>query len=245
MVQTTRRVAVITGASRGIGRGIAESLSRDGYAVVINYAKSAEEAKAVVELIRSQQGDAVAIQADLSTKAGAESLIRDTIAHFGALDVLVHNAATVIFKPTIAEFTEEDYDLFGAQQKATFFLFAEAAKHIRDDGRIVFISTVGTHTYFQGAYAYSGYKAAADTYVRHLSRELANKHVTVNTVSPGFTDTALFPEFLREQAIATTPLGRVGRPEDIANVVSFLSSEKAAWITGQNLFADGGLVNLQ
>eukprot|EP00698_Gefionella_okellyi_P004806 TRINITY_DN14447_c0_g1_i1.p2 TRINITY_DN14447_c0_g1~~TRINITY_DN14447_c0_g1_i1.p2 ORF type:complete len:246 (+),score=62.87 TRINITY_DN14447_c0_g1_i1:102-839(+) len=245
MVFTTRRVAIVTGASRGIGRSIAEALSRDGFAVVINYAKSAEEAKSVVESIRAQQGEAVAIQADLTTKAGAESLIRDSIAKFGSLDVLVHNAASVTLKPTFAEYTEEDYDLFGAQQKATFFLFAEAAKHIRDDGRIVFISTVATHTYLQGASAYSGFKAAADTYVRHLSRELATKRVTVNTVSPGYTETAMFPEKLRDVAIAATPLGRLGRPEDIASVVAFVASEKAAWITGQNLFADGGVVSLQ
>jgi len=126
-----------------------------------------------------------------------------------------------------------------------FFLFAEAAKYIRENGHIIFISSILSHFYVQGTSAYSALKAAGETYIRHLSRELASKRITVNSVSPGYTDTDLLPPVLRDKALIDTPFKRLGSPTDIANVVSFLASEKGSWITGQNLVTDGGVVQLQ
>jgi len=182
----------------------------------------------------------------VSSKSGAESLIRDTITHFGAIDVLVHNASIVKFG-FLASFTEADYDALAAFQKGAFFLFAETAKHIRDGGSITFISSIASHmaSNEMPTSAYAALKSAVETYVRHLSRELAPKKITVNTVSPGFTDTDMLPPHIRDTAIKGTPLQRIGTPEDIANVVGFLSSDKGKWITGQNIIADGGVVQLQ
>lgn len=236
------KVAIVTGASNGIGRGIAERLAQDGATVVVNYAKSADKAKQVVAGIEAKGGKAVAIQADMSKVADARRLVKDAVKQFGRLDILVNNAGDFLAKP-LAETTEEEFDrLFALNAKGPYFAMQEAAKAIADGGRIVNISTDGTHLGFSGATVYLGSKGALEQFTKGLAHELAPRGVTVNTVSPGFTETGMMAEPFRTVGIQMSPLKRIGTPQDIADVVAFAVSEDARWLTGQNLHAGGGVV---
>lgn len=236
------KVAIVTGASNGIGRGIAERLAQDGASVVVNYAKSADKAKQVVAGIEAKGGKAIAIQADMSKVTDARRLVKDAVKQFGRLDILVNNAGDFLAKP-LAETTEEEFDrLFALNAKGPYFAMQEAAKTIADGGRIVNISTDGTHLGFSGATVYLGSKGALEQFTKGLAHELAPKGVTVNTVSPGFTETDMMKEPFRTVGIQMSPLKRIGLPKDIADVVAFVVSEDARWLTGQNLHAGGGVV---
>jgi 3-oxoacyl-[acyl-carrier protein] reductase len=238
----TEKIAIVTGASNGIGRAIAERLAQDGARVVVNYGKSADKAKQVVDGIEAKGGKAVAIQADISKAADARRLVRDTIKEFGRLNILVNNAGMTMFKPLI-ETTEQDFDeIFALNAKGPYFAMQESAKVMEDGGRIVNISTDGTHMGFAGVTAYLGSKAALEQFTKGLAHELASRNVTVNTVSPGFTETAMLPDALRDTGAQMSPLKRIGMPKDIADVVAFVVSEEARWLTGQNIHAGGGVV---
>lgn len=242
MSSLTEKVAIVTGASSGIGRGIAERLARDGATVVVNYGKSADKAKAVVAGIVSRGGNAVAIQADMGKVADARRLVQDTVTKFGRLDILVNNAGISLNKPLV-ETTEQEFDeIFALNTKGPYFASQEAAKVIEDGGRIVNISTGGTHLGVPGATAYLGSKGALEQFTRGLAHELAPKGVTVNTVSPGFTDTAMLWDVFRETGAQMTPLKRLGKPQDIADVVAFVVSDQGRWLTGQTIHASGGVV---
>ena len=236
------KVAIVTGASNGIGRAIAERLAQDDAMVVVNYGKSVEKAKAVVAEIESKGGQAVAIHADMSKIADARRLVNDTVQKFGRLDILVNNAGMFIPK-ALVETTEEEFDqIFALNAKGPYFAMQEAAKVIRDGGRIVNISTGGTHTGFSGATVYLGSKGALEQFTKGLAHELAPRGVTVNTVSPGFTETAMLPDASREMGAQMSPLKRLGTAQDIADVVAFVVSDQGRWLTGQNIHASGGLV---
>jgi 3-oxoacyl-[acyl-carrier protein] reductase len=244
MPALTGKVAIVTGASSGIGRAIAERLAREGAEVVVNYGKSADKAKQVVAGIASKGGKAMAIQADMSKIADVRRLILDTVTRFGQLDILINNAGMFMFKP-LAETTEEEFDrMFALNAKGPYFALQEAAKVIQDGGRIVNISTDGTHLGFAGATAYLGSKGALEQFTKGLAHELAPKGITVNTVSPGYTDTDMFPAdpAFRQIGEQASPLKRLGTTKDIADVVVFVVSEEARWLTGQNLHAGGGVV---
>ena len=242
MGSLTEKIAIVTGASSGIGRAIAEQLAQEGATVVVNYGKSADKAKAVVAGIESKGGKAVAIQADMSKIVDVRRLIRETVDRFGRLDILVNNAGMFIFKPLV-ETTEQEFDqIFALNAKGPYFAMQEAAKVIEDGGRIVNISTDGTHMAFAGVTAYVGSKAALEQLTKGLALELAPKGVTVNTVSPGFTETAMLPDAFRDTGAQMSPLKRLGTPGDIANVVVFIVSDQARWLTGQNIHASGGVV---
>ena len=242
MGSLTGKVAIVTGASSGIGRAIAERLARDGATVVVNYGRSADKAKSVVGGIESKGGKAIAMQADMRKVADARRLVKDTVQRFGRLDILVNNAGMATMKP-LADMTEQEFDeIFALNTKGPYFAMQEAAKTIQDGGRIVNISSDGTHVGVGDLTAYLGSKAALEQFTKGLAYELGPKGVTVNTVSPGFTETAMLPDALRETGAQMSPFKRVGAPQDIADVVAFLISDDARWLTGQNIHASGGVV---
>jgi 3-oxoacyl-[acyl-carrier protein] reductase len=244
MGSLTEKVAIVTGASNGIGRAIAERLARDGATVVVNYSKSAESARQVVNGVEARGGKAVAAHADVSQAAEARRLVKDTVVKLGRLDILVNNAGMFMYK-SLVETTEEEFDnMFALNTKGPYFALQEAAKVIREGGRIVNISTDGTHIGFAGATAYLSSKGALEQFTKGLAHELAPKGITVNTVSPGYTATAMLPAdpMFRQIGEQASPLKRLGTPKDIADVVAFVVSEEARWLTGQNLHAGGGVV---
>lgn len=242
MKSLSGKVAVVTGASSGIGRAIAERIAEEGAIVVVNYSKSSDKAQEVVVGIQAKGGKAVAVQADMSRVVDARRLIADTIKQFNRLDILVNNAGKFMPKP-LEETTEEDFDgVIALNAKGPYFAMQEAVKALKDGGRIVNVSTGGTQLNFPGATAYLGSKAALEQYTKGLAQELAPKGVTVNCVSPGFTETGMMTEEYRQIGIQLTPMKRLGVPKDIADVVAFIVSEDARWLTGQTIQVGGGIV---
>ncbi|MEV6335310.1 SDR family oxidoreductase [Nocardia vinacea] len=238
-------VALVTGSSRGIGRAIAERLGADGAAVVVNYHSDRSAAEQVVATIEAGGGQAVAAQADVADPAQLTGLFETAEQHFGGLDILVNNVGTATFSP-IAEATDDEFDLmFTTNTKATFIALRTAANRLRDGGRIVVVSSGVTATSRPGSGIYAATKAASEALARVLAKELGPRGITVNNVLPGAVRTealaAARSPALTEQVINQTPLGRIGEPDDIADIVAFLASPDARWITGQSLHAGGGL----
>jgi len=239
-----RKTAVITGGSRGIGRAIAERLAADGVAVVINYSRSPKQADEVVRRIIDRGGDAIAIQADISQPGDIKRLFIEAEKFGGRPDIVVANAGIFMMKP-LAESTDEDYDnLFNVNTRGVFFTLREAARRVKEGGRIIAVSTAGTKLPFAGAALYLGSKGAVEQFVRSLSRELGPRFITVNILSPGFTETDMLPkdEQLRAYGASLSPFNRVGTAQEVAEVAAFLASDAAAWVTGQNVQASGGVV---
>jgi 3-oxoacyl-[acyl-carrier protein] reductase len=236
------KVAIVTGSSKGIGRAIAERLAENGAIVVVNYAKSAEQAQHVAAGIHAKGGKAVAVQADMSRVGDARRLVLDAAKQFGRLDILVNNAGKFLPK-LLADTTESEFDyLIALHAKGPYFAMQEAAKILKDGGRIVNISTEGTHQTFRGATAHLGSKAALEQYTKGLAQELAPRGITVNAVSPGITDTGELTEPYRQLGMQLSPFKRLGLPKDIADVVAFVVSDDARWLTGQTIHAGGGMV---
>ncbi len=241
------KVAIVTGASKGIGAAIAERLAASGAAVAVNYAKSATEAESLVRRIRNGGARAIAVQADLSQPAEAEKLFKRTLEEFGRVDILVNNAGAYEFLP-LSGIEEEHFDrLFNINVKGLLFASKQAAAAFADNGgSIINISSVVSTSPKPNGSVYSATKAAVDAITKSLAIELGPKKILVNSVLPGVTETeglqaAPEAEFFRNYAVAQTPLGRVGKPQDIAGVVAFLASDDAKWITGQLITASGGL----
>ena len=238
------KVALITGSSSGIGRAIAERLAQDGASVIINYVKSPQKAQSVVRTIEGKGAKAMAIQADVSNVNDIRRLFQASLQHFGRMDFVIANSG-MFNQQSFMETTEEDYDaMFALNAKGAFFTLQEAGKHLQDGGRVIFISSGATAMSYPGAAAYKGSKAAGEQFVKTLAKELGPRQITVNTVSPGFTETEMLPSdpAFRKTGINMSPLGRLGQPEDIADVVSFLISEEGGWITGNTIQAGGGII---
>ncbi|AMR78729.1 SDR family oxidoreductase [Cupriavidus nantongensis] len=241
-----RPVAIVTGSSRGIGAAIAERLATDGHAVVINYAGRRDDAEALASRLTALGGEAIALQADVSDPHAVQRLFDATEARYGGVDVLVNNAGIMHLAP-IAEVDDAVFDrLVAINLKGTFNGMREAARRLRDGGRIVNLSTslVGTKLETYGVYAAT--KAAVETMTAILSKELRGRSITVNAVAPGPTATDLFlegkaPELI-DRMSRMNPLERLGTPADIAAVVSFLASSQGGWINGQVIRANGGMV---
>jgi 3-oxoacyl-[acyl-carrier protein] reductase len=237
------RRALVTGGSRGIGRAIAERLVADGASVVINYSRDKQHAQEVVSAIVAKGGKAVAIQADVSKPAEVRRLFSETEEAVGRLDIVIANAGVYLSKPLI-ENTEADYDyVFDINTRGVFFTLQEAARRVRDGGRIIAVSTGGTKMPFPNASLYLGSKAAVEQFVRALARELGARNVTVNALSPGFTDTdMLSDDQVRAYGASLSPFNRIGTPQEVAEVSALLASDASRWLNGQNLQAGGGVV---
>jgi 3-oxoacyl-[acyl-carrier protein] reductase len=244
MSSLIEKVAIVTGSSRGIGRAIAERLGRDGAKVVVTYHGNQDKAEEVVSAIKASGLEAIALQVDVRNIADVRDLFQKTIRHFGKVDILINNAAGKnIFKPT-ADMTEDEYNSMFDITRGVYFTLQEAAHHLADGGRIVNISTSGTVMAIPTGGAYAGCKAAIEQFSACLAKELGARGITVNTVSPGVTETdgMVLDQAQADQLIAQTSLGRLGQPSDIADAVALLVSNDARWITGQHIRANGGIV---
>lgn len=246
MTSNTPRTALVTGASRGIGAAIARRLARDGFAVVINYVGNQVEAQAVADQIMQEGGRAIIAQADVSNAEAVAAMFDQAEQAFGGLDVVVNNAG-VMQQATIAEFKEATFDQsIAINLKGAFLCMQQAARRVRAGGRIINLSTSVTPLRRETYGVYCATKVAVEALTAILSKEMRGRHVTVNCVAPGPTATALFldgksPELI-EQMAKLNPLERLGTPEDIAAAVAFIAGPDGAWINGQVLRANGGMV---
>ncbi|HEC60084.1 MAG TPA: SDR family oxidoreductase [Methylophaga sp.] len=244
MTSLKDKVALITGSSRGIGAEIAMTFALAGAKVVINYSGNKQAADKVVADITNTGGVAIAIKADVSSSAQVEALFESAISHFGKLNILVNNAGSIIYK-TIENTTDEDFDrIFSINVKGTFNTLRQAASRLEDGGRVINFSSTTTRLLMPTYGAYCATKGAVEQLTRVFSKEVGQRNITVNSVSPGPTNTELFKEGKSEEVInrlaGMAALGRIAEPTDIARVVLFLASEDASWVTGQNIGANGG-----
>jgi 3-oxoacyl-[acyl-carrier protein] reductase len=240
-----RKVAIVTGASRGIGAEIARRLVADGFAVAINYANSATDAEKLAEQLVAAGGVAAAIQADVASPDDVRRLFDATEHHLGKVDVLVNNAGVMSVQP-LAETSDEVFErTFAINTRGTFYTLREAGKRMNDGGRVINFSTTALALRLPGYAIYNASKAAVESLTHVFAKELRGRNITVNAVAPGPVATELFLNGKTEEQIthfaSLPPLERLGEPEDIANVVSFLAGPDSGWINGQILRANGGI----
>ena len=236
------KTALVTGGSRGIGRAIAEQLAADGAAVAVNYARNERSAQELVNAVVAKAGKAVALQADVAKPQEVRQLFEKAEKALGGLDIVVANAGVHITKP-LTESTEADYDyVFDTNTKGVFFTLQEAGRRVRDGGRIIVVSTGGTKMHFANMSLYLGSKGAIEQFARSLALEVGPRNVTVNVLSPGFTETDMLPGEYRAYGASLSPFNRVGTPEDVADVARFLAGNASRWVTGENIQAGGGVV---
>ena len=241
-----RKVALVTGASRGIGAEVAKRLAKDGFTVVINYSGNAAPADELAREIEQAGGEALTAKADVSEAQAVRRMFDAAEAAFGGIDVLVNNAGIMMLSP-LAEADDENFDRqIGVNLKGTFNTLREAAKRLRDGGRIINFSTsvVGLKLETYGVYAAT--KAAVETLTAIMAKEMRGRDITVNAIAPGPVATELFLNGKSEDLIARmarmNPLERLGTPEDIAAAVAFLAGPDGGWINGQTLRANGGMI---
>ena len=239
-----KKSAIVTGASRGIGRAVAKRLAKDGFAVVVNYVSNAAEADEAVAEIKKDGGDAVAIKADVGNPTDVEQLFAQTLKKFGSVDVVVNNSGIMPLSP-IGKGDVEAFDkVIATNLRGTFLVFAQAAQHISAGGRIIAFSSSVLAKSFPSYGPYIASKAGVEGLVHVLANELRGRNITVNAVAPGPVGTDLFLKGKSEAQIEEfkklNPFERLGSPEDIANVVSFLAGPDGGWVNSQVLRANGG-----
>lgn len=245
MKKLENKTAIITGASRGLGKTIASLLAANGANVVINYASKSADAEMVVKEINDAGGRAIAIQADISDATAVSLLYNKTIEHFGKIDIVVNNAGIMITKP-VKDTSEEDFDQqFSINVKSVFLSLKEAAEKLSDNGRIINISSSVTRLMMPGYATYSASKAAVEQMTRVFAKEIGPRGITVNSVSPGPLNTELFLKGKSDEIVqriaGLSAFNRIGETNDIAPLVLFLASDESHWITGQNIGANGGM----
>jgi 3-oxoacyl-[acyl-carrier protein] reductase len=247
MSKLTGKVAVVTGASKGIGAGIARALGAAGASVVVNYASSKAGAEAVVAAITAAGGKAFAVGGDVSKKAEAQGIIDAAIKKFGRLDILVNNSGVFEFAP-ISEFTEEQFHrMFNINVLGLLLTTQAAVKHLGEGASIINIGSVVSRITPPASAVYTGTKGAVDAITGVLARELGPKKIRVNALNPGMVETegahsaGIIGSDLEKGTVAQTPLGRIGKPSDIASIAVFLASDDSAWLTGEQLLAGGGV----
>jgi 3-oxoacyl-[acyl-carrier protein] reductase len=244
MTTATRKVAIVTGASRGIGRTIASRLADDGYTVVVNYAGNADAAASVVGEIRSKGGTSIAVKADVSQPAELQGLFAGAREAFGRIDTVVANGG-VMKNGLISAMSVSDFDqIMTVNLRGTFLLMAEASRHLQSGGRFIALSTsvIAKNVPAYGPYIAS--KAGVEGLVRVFANELRGRNITVNAVAPGPVATELFFQGKSDEQVAQivmqSPLERIGQPQDIADAVSFLAGPQGSWINGQVIRSNGG-----
>jgi len=246
LLALTNRVAVVTGASRGIGKAIALELAKRGAKVVVNYRTHEDAALQVLEQIRESGGDGIIDQADISQFDQAQALIKNCVEHFGKIDILVNNAG-ITRDTLIMMMSEEDWDIVHATNlKGTFNCSKAAVRYMMRQkyGRIINITSVSGQMGNAGQCNYSASKAGQIGFTKALAREVASRNITVNAIAAGYIETDIWenvPQEMKESFLKLIPLGRKGQPEEIAYAVAFLASDQAAYITGQVLGVDGGM----
>ena len=243
-MKLSNKSALVTGASRGIGRAIAIKLASQGARVAVNYRSGQTEADAVVSQILESGGNAFAVQGDVAKLDDINRVFDEIDEHFGPLDILVNNAGIGEFVPFL-EATPEHFDKqFALNVRGLFFVTQRAAQTMRDGGRIINISSIAAQGLSAEGAAYGATKGAVNAFTAGLSKGLAARHITVNSISPGLVETDLvkgsFSDEDIERTVKSIALGRAGQPEDIADIAAFLASDDARWITGRELIADGG-----
>jgi 3-oxoacyl-[acyl-carrier protein] reductase len=245
--QLKGKVAVVTGASKGIGAAIAKSLAAAGAAVVVNYSSSKDAADRVVADITAQGGTAVALHANIAKEEDVKRLMAETREKFGPIDVLVNNAGIYEFAP-IEEVTPEHFHRqFDLNVLGLLLATREAVRHLRSSGgSIINISSVASVARLENVSAYSATKGAVDAITRTLAKELGPRNIRVNSINPGMVETegvraaGIHESEFRKEIERQSPLGRIGQPQDIAGAAVFLASDAAGWITGESLFISGG-----
>lgn len=240
------KVALVTGASRGIGAEIALALARVGAKVVVNYVQNQSAADTVCAEILKHHGECIAVQANVSDPAAVKMLFAQSISHFGSIDLLINNAGILLFKE-ITNIQDDEFDrIIDINFKSVFYALREASTKISDNGRVVTISSTVTRMMLPKYGAYAATKAAVEQLTRTFAREMGTRGITANIVSPGPVDTELFRVGKTIQDIermsAMAALGRLGKVDDIAQVVLFLVSDEARWINGQNIAINGGII---
>jgi 3-oxoacyl-[acyl-carrier protein] reductase len=247
MSELTGRVAIVTGASKGIGAAIAAHLAAAGASVAVNYASSREGADRVVAEITAKGGKAIAIQGDVAKAQDVKRIFEKTKASFGALDILVNNAGVFLFQPLEAVTEAEFHREFDTNVLGTILMTREAAKYFGPrGGNVINLTSIVSENAIPNSVVYSATKAAIDSVTRVLAAELGPKKIRVNAIAPGLTATEGVAALeggkeFEKVAVTQTPLGRVGRPEDIARVAVFLASDQSGWLTGERVVASGGL----
>jgi len=249
MGKLSGKVAVVTGASKGIGAAIAERLGKEGANVVVNYASDKAGAEKVAKQIEANGGKALVVKADVSKKEDISKLFGETTVRFGKVDILVNNAGVYEFRPLEAVDEEHFHKQFNLNVLGLLLTTKEAVQHMNGDGgSIINVSSVAAKTPREGGSVYSATKGAVDVVSRTLAQELGPRKIRVNSLSPGFTDTegvrssdVASTNAFRDLAVSRTPLGRVGTGEDIAGAAAFLASEDARWITGETILIGGGI----
>ncbi|CAD6555284.1 glucose 1-dehydrogenase [Paraburkholderia sabiae] len=247
MSKLAGKVAVVTGASKGIGAGIAKALAAQGASVVVNYSSSKAAADAVVAEITAAQGKAIAVGGDVSKAADAEGIINAAVETYGKLDILVNNSGVYELAP-IEEFTEDQFHRqFNINVLGLLLTTQAALKHLKEGASIINISSVVTTITPPTSAVYSGTKGAVDAITGVLSRELGPKQIRVNAINPGIVITegtheaGIVGSDFETMAVSQTPLGRVGQPRDIASIAVFLASDDSGWLTGERIVASGGM----